>query len=276
MLEQTIHLLSDDASLSGIHAAAQEWKYHEEWISWDRQENLLFLNYEGSRDYYLADGTVMHVQPGDLLLMPTGCSYRTYSASPEGSKGYSVLFNARNRAGEEICLDTHPRLAGRDHNGFYEEKMRQLVEWYLQGGFSTLRAKSLLYEILYAISTDLSLIQDNPKKRSLIQAVRYMENNLQKTCSIEQLAEICFMSRSTFHRLFQQEFGDSPLNYHMTMRIKKSQELLQSGLYTVEKVAEIMGFCDTGYFSRMFHKITGQYAGKCRPALRRPPTSDEP
>ena len=274
MLEQTLHLLADDASLSGIHAAAQAWAYQEEWISWDRQENLLFLNYEGTRDYILEDGTILHVQPGDLLLMPTGCSYRTFSSSPEGSKGYSVLFNAYHPAEKEIVFDSQPRLVGRDQNGFYEEKMRQLVEWYLQGGFSTLRAKSLLYEILYAISTDHSLIQDHPKKKSLLPAIRYMERNLQKTCAIEQLAEICFMSRSTFHRLFQQEFGDSPLNYHMTMRIKKSRELLQSGLYTVEQVAEIMGFCDTGYFSRMFFKITGQHAGKCRPAIRRPGNSN--
>ena len=275
MLEQNLYLLSDDVSLSGIHAASHAWKYQEEWISWVRQENLLFLNYEGTRDYVLDDGTILHVQPGDLLLMPTGCSYRTYTASPEGSMGYSVLFNARDHAGKEIVLDTRPRLAGRDPNGFYQEKMGQLVEWYLQGGFSTLRAKALLYELLYALSIDLSQMQDNPRKKSLFPAIRHMQRNLQKTCSIEQLAEICFMSRSTFHRLFQQEFGDSPLNYHMTMRIKKSRELLQSGLYTVEQVAEIMGFCDTGYFSRMFFKIIGQHAGKCRPAIRKPGSKEE-
>ncbi len=268
MLQQTMHLLAEDASLSGIHAAHQEWTYLQDFVAWNRPNNLLYLNYEGCRDYHLENGETLHIKAGDLFLLPMGCSYRTETVSEAGSKGYAVLFNARSSQGKEILLDTQPRLVARNQNEIYLEQFRRLVELELRGGFATMRIKAQLYEILYAIATDLSMMQDHPKKQLLLQAVRYMENHLQKSCSIEQLAEICFMSRSTFHRLFQQEFGDSPLNYHMTMRIKKSQELLQSGLYTVEKVAEIMGFCDTGYFSRMFHKITGQYAGKCRPANR--------
>ena len=75
---------------------------------------------------------------------------------------------------------------------------------------------------------------------------------------------MCFMSKSTFHRRFLKEVGLPPNTYHLNMRIEKSRKLLKSGLYTVEEVAELMGFCDTGYFSRVFFKRTGQHAGNFR------------
>ena len=75
---------------------------------------------------------------------------------------------------------------------------------------------------------------------------------------------MCFVSRSTFQRRFRTYYHTSPAEWHTRLRIEKSAELLQSGLYTVEQVAELMGFCDTPYFCRTFRKITGEYAGDIR------------
>ena len=188
----------------------------------------------------------------------------TIATAPEGNTGIGVLFSIFDENHKEIILDTKVRLVARDENQYYSQTMYKLLDYVLQGGFSILKAKELLFNLLYSVSTDQSLMQKNPRLKSIIPAIRYMEDNLQSTLSIDMLAEMCFMSKSTFHRRFLAEFQMPPTAYHLKMRIQKSQVLLQSGMYTVEQVAELMGFCDTGYFSRMFKKLTGITPGEFR------------
>lgn len=265
MLEHTIQRLMGDVTLSGIVSAENHWSYQESYTVIARPSNQLFCNLEGVREYCDEAGCkLMTVYPGDVLLMPTGSSYVTAPCSPEGNRGLAVLFNLRDAQGQEIILDQQVRLVARDENGYYAQTVRRLLNYMLQGGFASLKAKELLYDILYTLATDQSLMQSSPRRKSLAPAIRCMEDNLQASLSIDMLAEMCFMSKSTFHRRFLAEYHISPTVYHLNMRMQKSRELLLSSLYSVEQVAEIMGFCDTGYFSRMFRKITGLYAGECR------------
>ena len=49
----------------------------------------------------------------------------------------------------------------------------------------------------------------------------------------------------------------SPLNYLTEYRIRLSKELLRREDYSIAKVAELVGFEDNLYFSRIFKKRTG-------------------
>lgn len=266
MPEQALQILTQDVMLSCI--AGREWKWNQ--LQADhvlkRTQNQLFCMLEGRRIYQEPQGRAfLTAYPGDILLMPTGVSYTTYPTEAEGNRGIGILFNVLDEQGRELILGDTVRLVARDENRRYAARMRQLVGYVLQGGFSPLKAKALLYELLYSVATDGTLSQRSPRLESILPAVRYMENNLQRAVSVDALAALCFMSKSTFHRRFQAEFHISPTAWHLDARIQKSRELLLSGLYSVEQVAEIMGFCDTCYFSRMFFKRTGQHAGALRP-----------
>ena len=157
----------------------------------------------------------------------------------------------------------------RDHEGFYLEKLRAILKQCLRGGFALLKAKSLLYDLLLTLTNDQMTAPADPLLRSLLPAVRYMQNHLQQGCCIDALAELCFMSRSTFYRRFRACFHTSPAEWHMRLRIEKSEELLRSGMYTVERVSAQMGFCDAAHFCRTFYRITGKYAREYRPRAYR-------
>lgn len=186
-----------------------------------------------------------------------------------GFPGINVLFTLKDGEGREILLDYSPQVVAVDDNGFYQDAMSRLHAAALQGGFSVLRAKELLYAILYRMVTGQILVQNNPGLRALYPAVRYMEEHLQQNLPVDQLAALCYMSRSTFFRRFQAQYGQSPTAYHLHMRLQKSRDLLESGLYTVERVSELMGFCDTAYFSRVFRKVMGVCAGRLPSRQRR-------
>lgn len=265
MLADQIHRLTGDIFISGIAAKESIWPMEATDVQITRTANQLFCMISGTRDYFDENGRKFYTaMPGDVLFMPTGSTYRTIATAPEGNTGIGVLFSIFDENHKEIILDTKVRLVARDENQYYSQTMYKLLDYVLQGGFSILKAKELLFNLLYSVSTDQSLMQKNPRLKSIIPAIRYMEDNLQSTLSIDMLAEMCFMSKSTFHRRFLAEFQMPPTAYHLKMRIQKSQDLLLSGMYTVEQVAELMGFCDTGYFSRTFKKYTGEYAGDCR------------
>ncbi len=230
-----------------------------------RPQNLLYYCLQGSRDYINPQGqTFLSSHPGDVMIMPIFSTYDSLVASEQEAKGYGVMFNLYDRNGGEIILGEEPEILLRDRNSFYADRFRDLYDLRLHGGFSQVLIKAKLYDLLYLLGSRDMLAEADRQPRSLLPAVRYMESHLQQNCSIEQLAQICFMSRSTFHRRFQAEYRCSPIAWHLQMRIRKSRELLSTGLYSVQQVAEIMGFCDTYYFSRMFTKYTGLHAKDCR------------
>ena len=57
---------------------------------------------------------------------------------------------------------------------------------------------------------------------------------------------------------FCRTFGKPLHRYLLELRITKAIGLLETGQYSVESVAEAVGFSDANYFSRYFKKITGK------------------
>ena len=54
------------------------------------------------------------------------------------------------------------------------------------------------------------------------------------------------------------------VKYLTYVRVEKAKELLETGKYKVHEVAEMVGYQDAGYFTKVFKKETGvlpkQYA----------------
>jgi AraC family transcriptional regulator of arabinose operon len=87
----------------------------------------------------------------------------------------------------------------------------------------------------------------------------HMDESYPMTISIEEFAKMNNISRSYLYTLFKREYGVSPKEYLMTLRIQKAKLLFsdQSQHPSVSEVAYAVGFNDPLYFSRVFRKITG-------------------
>ena len=77
--------------------------------------------------------------------------------------------------------------------------------------------------------------------------------NLKET----DLAEKFSVSVSTLQRVFKNTYGKTISEYKNELRISKAKKLLITGNYTMEEIAETLGFCDSAYFSRCFKKAEG-------------------
>jgi len=90
------------------------------------------------------------------------------------------------------------------------------------------------------------------------QTLDFIETHYNEDITLDQLALLAHMSRSTFQRIFKKMTNTSPISYLVNLRIRKASSLLlaRSDL-NITEIALQVGFSDSNYFSRQFRKITG-------------------
>lgn len=98
-------------------------------------------------------------------------------------------------------------------------------------------------------------------------AVRYFHENYNKPISIENYAAEHHMSVSWFIRNFKDYTNSTPTQYLLTLRIQNAQTLLESTSYNVTEIAEIVGYDNPLYFSRIFKKHNGMSPSDFRKQL---------
>lgn len=99
-------------------------------------------------------------------------------------------------------------------------------------------------------------------------AVRYFHENYNKQISIENYARGHGMSVSWFIRNFKEYAGNTPTQYLVSLRISNAQSLLESTSYNITEIANIVGYDNPLYFSRIFSKISGMSPSEFRKQLR--------
>ena len=78
-------------------------------------------------------------------------------------------------------------------------------------------------------------------------------------------------------KLFKKEMGQTPLGYLTRLRMKKAELMLTSNWsrdYSVGEIAQLCGYENALYFSRLFHQTYGRSPSDYR--LNPPPAVQEP
>lgn len=117
-----------------------------------------------------------------------------------------------------------------------------------------LNVRELMIQLLQTRSRPL-LVGDYSRHSStggLAAAVQYIQDNLDRHISINELVEEACMSKSTFYRHFSDEFDMSPLEYITRERIVRARELLSDPDNTVTSVSHELGFSSTSHFIDTF------------------------
>ncbi|GKU77337.1 response regulator [Paenibacillus sp. L3-i20] len=93
---------------------------------------------------------------------------------------------------------------------------------------------------------------------------KFVENHFQEDISLQDVASRFFLSREYIARKFKQEYGVTLLDYLSRIRIDKSKLLLHNPHLRIAQVAEMVGYHDEKYFSRVFKKLVGINPGEYR------------
>jgi AraC-like DNA-binding protein len=85
-----------------------------------------------------------------------------------------------------------------------------------------------------------------------------MEKNFCFKLRIEDYAELCHRSLSSFKRDFQEIYNETPGRWIMRRRVERAANILANSEQSISEIAFETGFEDLSHFSRVFKKITGK------------------
>lgn len=85
-------------------------------------------------------------------------------------------------------------------------------------------------------------------------AIRYMNENYRNKLTLGELAECCNLSKSEFCRSFKSITRQTPFDYLMELRVRKSLRLLTTDGCSVTEAALDSGFSGSSYYTEVFRR----------------------
>jgi AraC family transcriptional regulator len=118
--------------------------------------------------------------------------------------------------------------------------------------------------------------QPGPKglsRHSLSRVLFFMEENLDERITLDALSNVAHVSRFHFLRLFKASTGVTPMVYLEKSRIRRAQDLIQTGDLAMAAIAVAVGFSGHSHFCRRFRLHVGVaptvYAREMSPKFKR-------
>jgi AraC family transcriptional regulator len=121
-------------------------------------------------------------------------------------------------------------------------------------------ATFLAVHLLQNYSTRKASVQEYEgglPQQQLKQAIDYIQDNLVREISLNELANYLGISRYYFCRLFKQSTGLSPHQYVIQQRVERAKQLLLRGEMRIADVAQACGFTHQSHLTRHFKRLTG-------------------
>lgn len=82
----------------------------------------------------------------------------------------------------------------------------------------------------------------------------YIDNNLEKHFTLEELAAQCGLSKNFFSKTFKEIVGMTPFEYIIESRMLLARKLILTTNISIDQIVNLCGFEDRTYFYRMFKK----------------------
>jgi AraC-like DNA-binding protein len=124
-------------------------------------------------------------------------------------------------------------------------------------GYQQLIAANTM-EILAAALAAVRTSRTGGRATAAIQEAKIvLAQRTEEVVDMERLAASLHMSYAHFRRLFKQQTGLSPYQYHLQLRINRAREMLHGTTLAVKQVAAKLNFESPYHFSKIFKKKAG-------------------
>lgn len=94
-------------------------------------------------------------------------------------------------------------------------------------------------------------------KKGINAAVEFIHENYRQDFTLNEIAQVAYLSPYHFSRAFKAELGKSPFDYLLDVKIEIAKELLKLTDKTVTDICFESGFNDPSHFSRVFSRRVG-------------------
>jgi AraC-like DNA-binding protein len=101
-------------------------------------------------------------------------------------------------------------------------------------------------------------VHSNALSLPVIRAVRYIHQHIAEPCRVKDIAQSLGLHPNYMSAMFKKEMGMSPTQYIREKKMEEATFLLRHSDYTVAQVGEMLGYCNTAYFSNEFKRVIGK------------------
>lgn len=100
--------------------------------------------------------------------------------------------------------------------------------------------------------------RENRNTTFIRRVFHYMQENIDKQLSLQDMSAYFGYSVSHFSMLFQKETGHSPIDYYIKLKIQRACQYMELTDLKINQIYPKVGFEDAAYFTRVFTKIMGE------------------
>lgn len=129
-------------------------------------------------------------------------------------------------------------------------------------------SKEEALEVTKAFLSQISGYEEVSGHEIVMQATRYINENLAQDLSVSSIADNLYITPNYFSRLFKRVKREGCNAYIVRKRIEKAESLLEKTNFKTGKIAMLVGYNDTNYFSLAFKKHTGMAPTQYRESIR--------
>lgn len=260
---------------SGIHKKTEENDYH----SHDFIELIVILQGKGG---FIIEGQEHEVKEGNLVILNPGTFHRSFPDNRSDQTYVECYLGFTDVEFKNCPKNFLPLFRGHENIIRLPEESKQLI-FHLCGAIDqessryeagrSLMLKAYLIQVLCLIERlrrqELEQVEKSgcsthyefksiTKKYIVQNIMKYMEENYREKISLDQIANNMYLSSYYISKLFKSETGDTPINYLISLRMRKAREILDNNPEcSVQAVAAAVGYEDAYHFSKLFKKYYG-------------------
>lgn len=104
--------------------------------------------------------------------------------------------------------------------------------------------------------------------RFVLDIANYVQRNISRPLSTEDIAEAMYMSRSRLSTRFKAETGENLSDYVMREKVEEAKHLLAYTDKSLSAISAYLAFSSQSHFTRQFKKFTGRTPGEYRDRTR--------
>ena len=220
----------------------------------------LYYIYEGSA-LVTCNGETTTMLPGNLYLLPKDLPISYYC--PEYMEQLYFHITLTNLEGIDILANI-PHVCQLPCS---RELLNKLKELYISPDycdlleFKMLVTKTVIDCLRHAKIAPMST---NSYSQDVLQAISYMQNNVNLQLTTNEIAQAVFCSPNRLHKLFKAETGTTIGAYLDRLVLFRAAQLLIDPKQSIGEISRQLGFCDQYYFSRRFKNHFGQTPSEFR------------
>ncbi|AIS58603.1 AraC family transcriptional regulator [Listeria ivanovii] len=225
---------------------------------------------EGTSVYDI-EGERVELSAGDVLVFNPGVNH--YDITEPGMTNVQLHIGFRNFTLEGYTRNTFPFKKAFLRKSKTESAILNIAKQIIdekdaeKPGYDLMLKANVMQLIIHILreatpeqleNNGMKLSTDEQQKQMLVnEIIHYMEKHHSEDVSLSSLSQTMYISPAYISKVFKEETGESPINYLIKIRLTRAEELLKNKDITVKQAANMVGYNDAYYFSKLFKKYYG-------------------